>query len=289
MVTKKVIRELAQSLNEGYTIMNDIRGNRYGSFMHDMLMSSIKCSENNYMSLIEKNFDTSIKNEVNDYCQKKGFPLFSIHHFDKLLSTYIEKRYKLNRIFFDMDGVLFKFDNILQSVDPLYEEGYFRNLPIQKATIKAINEILENSPEQVYILSHYVDSPYAKKEKLESLKQYCPGLIPENIILVPYNENKTDYVPINVKENDVLIDDYNKNLIKWKEAGGFPIKFVNQINDVRGTFQGQRLEYDDPMIIESLINIVNNLEQLKSIDDATSLYMKENMEQLERWENTFIE
>jgi hypothetical protein len=43
--------------------------------------------------------------------------------------------------------------------------------------------------------------------------------------------NKTEFVPGGIREGDVLIDDYNKNLEEWRAAGGTSVKFVNDIND----------------------------------------------------------
>ena len=78
------------------------------------------------------------------------------------------------RLFVDMDGTLALFQEI-DTIETLFEEGYFKNLPPQVAVVNAVNTFLEQSdPEvDVYILSSYLtDSDYALKEKNEWLDRY---------------------------------------------------------------------------------------------------------------------
>ena len=138
---------------------------------------------------------------------------------------------------------------------------------------------MEN-PEQVYILSHYINSPFAEREKREVLQELFPSLDPHNVILVPYGENKTDHVPLRVKENDFLIDDYNKNLVYWRDAGGYAIKFVNDINDRHGSWKGSRVEYDDPELINSLNHIFEYAVTSEDLAMTLEPYMQQKLEVL---------
>lgn len=192
----------------------------------------------------------------------------------------MEERFAKPRYFFDMDGVLFKLDNTLTSLEPLYEEGYFKNLPTHRLAVRCLQEMLIQDPEQVYILSHYIDSPFAEQEKREVLQELFPSLDMHNVILVPYGESKTDYVPIRIKENDFLVDDYNHNLECWRDAGGYAIKFVNAINDRHGSWIGSKVEYDDPELNRSLNHIFENAAMSKPLEMTLEPYMQQKLEVL---------
>ena len=232
------------------------------------------------MNCLEDNFDHSLLERIERQCQKKGQQVFSADFLNDLIEVYMEERFAKPRYFFDMDGVLFKFDNTLTTLEPLYEEGYFRNLPPHRLAVHCLQEMLMENPEQVYILSHYINSPFAEREKREVLQELFPSLDPHNVILVPYGENKTDHVPLRVKENDFLIDDYNKNLVYWRDAGGYAIKFVNDINDRHGSWKGSRVEYDDPELISSLNHIFEHAVTSEDLAMTLEPYMKQKLEVL---------
>ena len=232
------------------------------------------------MNCLEDNFDHSLLERIERLCQKKGQQVFSADFLNDLMETYMEERFAKPRYFFDMDGVLFKFDNTLTSLEPLYEEGYFKNLPTHRLVVHCLQEMLMEDPEQVYILSHYIDSPFAEQEKREILQDIFPSLDMHNVILVPYGESKTDYVPIRVKENDFLIDDYTYNLECWRDAGGYAIKFVNTINDRHESWKGSKVEYDDPELIRSLNHIFEHAVTSKDLTTTLEPYMQQKLEVL---------
>ena len=56
--------------------------------------------------------------------------------------------------------------------------------------------------------------------------------------------------------NDVLIDDYNKNLEDWREHGGLAVKYLNGINSAdsfSGPIIDQMMSADD--IVDMLLAI----------------------------------
>ena len=231
MLIMDVFDSLSDHLEKGYSCYRKMRGSDPNGFNYDMLENSLNVTKRSYMNCLEDNFDHSLLERIERQCQKKGQQVFSADFLNDLMETYMEERFAKPRYFFDMDGVLFKFDNTLTSLEPLYEEGYFKNLLTHRLAVHCLQEMLMEDPEQVYILSHYIDSPFAEQEKREILQDIFPSLDMHNVILVPYGESKTDYVPIRVKENDFLIDDYTYNLECWRDAGGYAIKFVNTIYD----------------------------------------------------------
>ena len=232
------------------------------------------------MDCLEVHFDHTLLERIERQCQKKGQQVFSADFLNDLMEAYMEERFAKQRYFFDMDGVLFKFDNTLTTLEPLYEEGYFRNLPPHRLAVHCLQELLTEAPDQIYILSHYIDSPFAEREKREVLQELFPSLDPHNVILVPYGENKTDHVPLRVKENDFLIDDYNQNLVCWRDAGGYAIKFVNDINDRHGSWKGSRVEYDDPELINSLNHIFEYAVTSEDLAMTLEPYMQQKLEVL---------
>lgn len=156
-------------------------------------------------------------------------------------STVISPR---KRLFIDMDGVLAKFSYV--EIDALYQEGYFRNLEPQNNVIEAVKSIIQNRDDiDVYTLSAYLDdSSYALSEKNAWLDEHLPMLSADKRIFVPYGQNKADYVPGGISASDYLLDDFTANLNTWEQSGGQGIKLLNDINNTRGTWTGNKVRFD---------------------------------------------
>lgn len=276
MLIKDVFDSLSDHLEKGFSCYRKMRGTDPNGFNYDMLENFLNVTRQSYMNCLEDHFDHTLLERIERQCQKKGQQVFSADFLNDLMETYMEERFAKPRYFFDMDGVLFKLDNTLTSLEPLYEEGYFKNLPTHRLAVRCLQEMLIQDPEQVYILSHYIDSPFAEQEKREVLQELFPSLDMHNVILVPYGESKTDYVPIRIKENDFLVDDYNHNLECWRDAGGYAIKFVNAINDRHGSWIGSKVEYDDPELNRSLNHIFENAPMSKPLEMTLEPYMQQN-------------
>lgn len=141
------------------------------------------------------------------------------------------------RIFVDMDGTLAKWHNV-ESEEILLEKGYYENLEPNENLVNVIKELIKNG-EDIYILSSFLsNSNFALEEKKKWLEKYLPEISHEKQIFVKYGDNKASYIPGGIDKNDYLIDDYTKNLIPWKESGGIGIKFLNGINNTKGTWKG---------------------------------------------------
>ena len=130
------------------------------------------------------------------------------------------------KFYFDMDGTL--------AIYPKEEKwwlipGIFKELKPQKQVIEAAKKLIA-AGEDVYVLSAYAKgSPEVRDHKNEWLDKYLPELKAENRIFVFCGENKAEAIG-GISETDVLIDDYNVNLVEWFEAGGTAIKILNGIN-----------------------------------------------------------
>ncbi len=133
----------------------------------------------------------------------------------------------------DMDGTLTEFEYVMPEI--WMSKGYFRRRPPQNSVIKAVKLLLKLGFD-VKILSAVVDDdlgPERIREKNEWLDEYLPEISKENRVFVPYGCNKSEY--IDVHEDDILLDDYSKNLHSWKGIG---IKVKNGLNGTKGSWKG---------------------------------------------------
>ena len=152
----------------------------------------------------------------------------------------------MKRLFLDMDGTLARFYEIDQYMEKMFEENFFRNLDPYTRVIKGIYKLQEKHPDiEIFVLSACI-SERSKIEKAEWLEEYFP-IDKAHQIFVMVGESKADFVPGGVSKDDYLVDDYNKNLHEWTEAGGVGIKIKNEINCQNGTWRGARVStFDDP-------------------------------------------
>lgn len=148
------------------------------------------------------------------------------------------------RLFVDMDGTLAEFKPV-ETLETLYEKGYFENLEAIPNIVAAIKEIANNRPDiDLHIMSSYLsDSPYALNEKNAWLNKHLPEIPAEKRIFPPCGKDKKDYVPGGIKETDVLLDDYSHNLKNW-EPPAMGIKVLNGINGNNGTWKKAAVNHD---------------------------------------------
>lgn len=197
------------------------------------------------------------------------------------------------RLAVDMDGVLAEFQRV-DTLETLYEKGYFFNLkPIQNV-VDAIRDIVFNHPEvEVYIMTSVLsDSKYALEEKNQWLDKYLPEIEEQRRIFPPCGENKLEYMPGGIRETDFLLDDYTNNLTLW-EPPARGIKLLNGINHTRETWRGNRLRYDKSPeelaenIVDVVINgvIIQDSRPQETEVDNVILKMEENLHNVQRLNN----
>jgi len=150
------------------------------------------------------------------------------------------------RLFVDMDGTLAVFTRV-ETLEDLYEQGYFLNLAPHVNVVNAIKHIVKTEPRiQVGILSAVLmDSDYALDEKNVWLDRYLPEITSEHRIFLPCGSDKKERIRGGVAKEDFLLDDYTQNLLLW-EVAGRGIKLLNGINNTRGTWTGDRVRFDKP-------------------------------------------
>lgn len=184
----------------------------------------------------------------------------------------MEQRRK--RLFVDMDGTLAVFQK-LDTLEALYEQGYFLSLPPIDNVLNAVKNIIANNPEiDVHILSAVLsDSKFALEEKNEWLDRHLPELPKENRIFTVCGEDKKEAIIGGVTENDYLLDDYTKNLTLWSPPGQ-GIKLLNGINHTKGTWRGDKLSYDVPsdLLARQISSIVLEQNNPKEIEFTEKIF-----------------
>lgn len=169
-------------------------------------------------------------------------------------------------LYIDMDGTLAEFKPV-DTLEKLYEEGYFFNLKPQISVVLAVKEIIKNSPDiEVFVMSSVLsDSRYALEEKNKWIDFYLPEIDTAHRIFPPCGEDKKIYIP-DGSRNNFLLDDYTKNLTLW-EPPYVGIKLLNNINNTHGTWKGHRVEYDLPpdMLAEKIRKIIQGNERKREM------------------------
>ncbi len=131
------------------------------------------------------------------------------------------------KLFLDLDGTLAKFNskkNALQRFDN--EKGFFSSLKPYK-NIEVINQLATCGNVEVYVISA-TPNKQADQDKMIWIKTYLNQIKQENICFCRLNENKAkvikDKLNIKIDKECILLDDYTKNLIEWKNLNGIGIK-----------------------------------------------------------------
>lgn len=138
----------------------------------------------------------------------------------------------MTRLFIDMDGTLARFHDEVQYLERMFEKGFFLNLQPFSEAVEAVNSLARSGQYEVYILSAAIDGepPYCQEEKNQWLDKFCPDIDREHRIFTRMGMQKAEYIPGGISSDDILWDDYNKNLEEWRSAGGFSVKCHNNIN-----------------------------------------------------------
>lgn len=155
------------------------------------------------------------------------------------------------RLFVDMDGTLAKW-KVVEEFEVLLQKGYFLSLPPQPNMVAAIKLIAEASYGiEVFGLSAVLDekdSKYCREEKGLWLDNagLGEGIPAGRRIFCPCNLDKSLFVPGGIRDDDVLLDDFSKNLHEWSGRG---LKCLNGVNATKGTWKGAAVSTATPAAI----------------------------------------
>lgn len=132
---------------------------------------------------------------------------------------------KIN-VYVDMDGVLADFngeENAIQRFSN--EKGFFKKLHIMNEW--GFTQLLKEPMVQVWVLSASPNKQ-ADKDKRAWLRYYYPKLKRKNIIFCRLGDNKADFVRT---KNAILLDDYGKNVERFKARGFDGIKVEKPLQE----------------------------------------------------------
>ena len=161
---------------------------------------------------------------------------------------------KKRKLFVDLDGTLASFEFV--SPSRLYEKGYFLNLEPNRVLIRALKDLHAKNIE-IYILSSYMtDSRYALDEKQEWCDRNVPFIDRDHRLFAPCGISKADFI-CDMKgevlsEEEILLDDYTKQLVAWSENGGTGIKYLNGINGISGTWKKMAVSNEELDILRDI-------------------------------------
>lgn len=180
-------------------------------------------------------------------------------------------------LYFDLDGTLAYFNNNIECFEVLLEENYFYNLTPIDNVVKCMKSLISLEDDiNIYILSSCINDD-TRLQKDRWIDKYIPQIPKENRIFTKLEDNKKDFV-VNKNNLNILIDDYNKNLNSFHDNDKFiAVKLVNDINDLNGSWQGERLYYNHSpfSIMQDIKKIVfNEMCKLHGINSIYSIHDK---------------
>ncbi len=141
------------------------------------------------------------------------------------------------KIYFDMDGTLAEWQWV--GPDVYSAPGYSRGLKALENVIQSVKILSETRGVTTYTLGAVLNDSHSVGDKNWWLDKNIGEIIPaERRIFVPYGANKYSF--IKPTGADVLIDDWNGNLMEWP---GIAIKIANGLNNSSGRWRGYTVDY----------------------------------------------
>lgn len=162
-------------------------------------------------------------------------------------------------LYVDLDGTLAVWRQA-SSIEELYEAGYYADLPEHSNVADAIRIIMRERPDITVrtMSAYFTDSAFALRDKHTFIDRVLPALPADNRIFVPYGKNKADYIAPGDKQ--ILLDDYTRNLMQWRESGYSGIKLITDINHTRGTWDGPFVDFSwaPETIASKIVSIIDS-------------------------------
>lgn len=156
----------------------------------------------------------------------------------------------MKNIFIDMDGCLAVYDRnaYIARPDTVAEyliPGYFETCEVDENLVNFLNMLItlsEDNSINLYVLTRVPDMRSIGQEifqnittsKMNWMNLKCDLHVDKkNIIITSSSKVAAACQKLgkqHLDKNDILIDDFNNNLVDWKKAGGSAYKYVNGQN-----------------------------------------------------------
>lgn len=150
----------------------------------------------------------------------------------------------MKRVYFDLDGTLAEWKTASTMLE-LQQKDYFFCLK-PTSLIPFANRLAKRRDIETMTLSQYLPDTYALEDKNRWCDIYTPDIDKEHRVFIPYGVGKAEFIQKTLRRpltmDDILVDDYSKNLKEWSVAGGTAIKWLNGTNGHGGTFRGGRIK-----------------------------------------------
>ena len=158
------------------------------------------------------------------------------------------KQNKTKNYYFDMDGVLAQYERKAYEGDhPQWMEPgkhYFRSLPADKRIMQLIDSLhkaCRYTDDHIFIITSIQTGPMFNEhmhDKILWLNEHFPYFQISDILIATTPKNDVaEYLHGRVlSHRDILVDDYNKNLAEWQNAGGISVKYLNGLNSPNNDF-----------------------------------------------------
>ena len=170
--------------------------------------------------------------------------------------------------YFDMDGVVAEYKKeAYTGEDPVWlrkNQHYFRDLNPDRKMLEVIDRMHQRSRytgDRIYLLTSIPMNGAIFNEhfhdKISWARTWLPYLdIDAILISVTSKRDAVEYIQNHqLSSNDILIDDYNKNLVDWQKHGGISVKYCNGQNNPE-SFTGPKIYRDDSA--ESIIELLDS-------------------------------
>lgn len=215
----------------------------------------------------------------------------------------IRKNFIMAHIYFDMDGVLAKYEreayipidkpdssknadkNAVKGEEPLrpFEipgRHYFRYVKPDNRIINVLSHLIDDGEYgiQKQNVNIHIISTLSKKgslfveqynDKVNWIKEHIPNM-PASEFYPALGEKRDIAVLLRnhrLDPSDILIDDYDVNLNSWRNAGGMAIKYLNGTNSLthwKGPYFDQSMTSSD--MINMLRTIANSYHSFNEND-----------------------
>lgn len=162
-------------------------------------------------------------------------------------------------VFFDMDGVLTIYErDAYRAPDYKWRQldgHYFRSVKPDQKAIEVFRILSNTANVNTFVLTAVLnEGPIMLEQitdKIQWLNDHMPEVDPSKQFIPSVSaKNRTIQAVLfqnkdHLSPSDILIDDYNPNLLDWADAGGTAVKYINQLNHA-ASYKGIILPNDMP-------------------------------------------